>query len=152
MSNSGTITTLTNSGTISGGNGGPAARRRSRPHGGAGGAGIANSGTIATLANSGTIREARAARAEVAPRAGAPGRRDLQRRRERLDRAHHQQRPDHRQCRDRQSGERHCHRRDGQDFRQWTGGTITIGNGSLTFAGGNTTLGDESSVDGGKEP
>ena len=24
----------------------------------------------------------------------------------------------------------------------WTGGTITIGNGNLTFAGGNTALGD----------
>ena len=34
-------------------------------------------------------------------------------------------------------------------FGAWTGGTITIGNGSLTFAGGNTALGDDVSVNGG---
>ena len=32
----------------------------------------------------------------------------------------------------------------------WTGGTITIGNGNLTFAGGNTALGDNIYVDGGE--
>ena len=32
----------------------------------------------------------------------------------------------------------------------WTGGTITIGDGNLTFAGGNTALGDDISVNGGK--
>ena len=37
----------------------------------------------------------------------------------------------------------------GKTFGPWTGGTITIGNGNLTFAGGNTALGDDISVDGG---
>ena len=35
-------------------------------------------------------------------------------------------------------------------FGSWTGGAITISNGNLTFAGGNTALGDDISVDGGK--
>ena len=30
----------------------------------------------------------------------------------------------------------------GKTYGAWTGGTITVGNGSLTFAGGNTALGD----------
>ena len=34
-------------------------------------------------------------------------------------------------------------------FGSWTGGTITIGNGNLTFAGGNTALGDDIFVNGG---
>ncbi len=38
----------------------------------------------------------------------------------------------------------------GKTFGSWTGGTITIGNGDLTFAGGNTALGDDISVNGGK--
>ena len=38
----------------------------------------------------------------------------------------------------------------GKTFGSWTGGAITIGNGNLTFAGGNTALGDDISVDGGK--
>ena len=38
----------------------------------------------------------------------------------------------------------------GKTFGRWTGGAITIGNGNLTFAGGNTALGDDISVDGGK--
>ena len=48
VSNAGTITTLSNSGKISGGNGGAG-------RGGAGGAGVSNAGTITTLTNSGTI-------------------------------------------------------------------------------------------------
>jgi serralysin len=47
--NSGTIKTLTNSGTITGGNGGVGHT------GGSGGSGIDNTGTIATLTNTGTI-------------------------------------------------------------------------------------------------
>ena len=35
-------------------------------------------------------------------------------------------------------------------FGNWTGGTITIGDGDLTFAGGNTALGDNIAVNGGK--
>ena len=53
MLNAGTITTLTNSGTISGGAGGPPSHFHGA--GGVGGAGVANSGTITTLTNSGTI-------------------------------------------------------------------------------------------------
>jgi hypothetical protein len=34
----------------------------------------------------------------------------------------------------------------GTTFGSWTGGTITIGNGNLTFAGGNTALGDNIEV------
>ena len=37
----------------------------------------------------------------------------------------------------------------GKPFGKWTGGTITIGNGDLTFVR-NTALGDDISVDGGK--
>ena len=37
----------------------------------------------------------------------------------------------------------------GKTFGSWTGGTITIGNGNLAFAGGNTALGENISVDGG---
>ena len=37
----------------------------------------------------------------------------------------------------------------GKTFGRWTGGAITIGAGSLTFASGNTALGDDISVDGG---
>jgi PEP-CTERM motif len=37
----------------------------------------------------------------------------------------------------------------GKNFGSWTGGLITIGNGNLTFASGNTALGDDISVDGG---
>jgi hypothetical protein len=47
--NSRTITTLTNRGAISGGNGG------ARHTGGAGGTGLANTGTITTLTHTGTI-------------------------------------------------------------------------------------------------
>ena len=49
LANSGTIATLTNKGTISGGNGLVGSGF------GTGGAGLANSGTIATLTNKGTI-------------------------------------------------------------------------------------------------
>ena len=58
MSNAGTITTLTNSGAISGGNGGNGGSVQSGfvgGAGGAGGAGVSNAGTITTLTNSGTI-------------------------------------------------------------------------------------------------
>ena len=47
--------------------------------------------------------------------------------------------------------ERHRHwRRAARPSAAWTGGTITIGDGNLTFAGGNTALGDDVEVDGGK--
>ena len=141
-SNSGVITTLTNSGKIFGGNGGDTQFGEA----GAGGAGIANSGTIATLANTGKIVSG-AGGAGAAP--GVAG-----------DAIY--------------SAGNHASigpiTNSGQiignveidnqasvtvtggvsRFGQWTGGTITIGNGNLTFAGGNTALGDDVTVDGGK--
>ena len=51
MSNSGAITTLTNSGGISGGAGGFSPRFI----GGRGGTGVSNGGTVTTLTNSGAI-------------------------------------------------------------------------------------------------
>jgi hypothetical protein len=50
LSNAGTVTTLSNSGAIAGGNGG-----RGRPTAGNGGAGVLNVGTVTTLSNSGAI-------------------------------------------------------------------------------------------------
>ena len=40
----------------------------------------------------------------------------------------------------------------GMTFGSWTGGTITIGNGNLTFAGGSTALGDNIVANGGAGP
>ncbi len=37
----------------------------------------------------------------------------------------------------------------GKTYGAWTGGTITVGNGNLIFAGGNTALGDSILVNGG---
>ena len=37
----------------------------------------------------------------------------------------------------------------GKTFGSWTGGSIAVGNGDLTFAGGNTALGDNIVVNGG---
>ena len=54
IGNSGAITTLTNGGAISGGNGG-AGNFFIGVVGGAGGAGVSNSGMITTLTNSGAI-------------------------------------------------------------------------------------------------
>jgi hypothetical protein len=62
---------------------------------------------------------------------------------------HNPQRINHRQSRDRQSGERRSWRGLEMPFGAWTGASITIGNGNLTFAGGNTALGDDISVNGG---
>ena len=139
VSNAGTLTTLTNGGTIRGGKGG------SGVSGGAGGAGLWNSGTIATLSNSGTIRGG----------AGGSGASTGAR------------------------GDAILHRAgwigtiansgsiignvvidnqtnvtitggSGSTFGGWTGGTITVGNGALTFGGGKTFLGDDVTVNGGK--
>ncbi len=111
-----------------------------------GGAGIANSGTIATLTNSGTIHGGKGGSGSTS---GAPG-----------DAIY--------------SAGKHAsigpitnsgtiignveidnqasvtvNGGTGTTFGRWTSGTITIGNGNLTFAGGNTALGDDISVDGG---
>ena len=137
MSNAGTITTLTNSGTISGGNGGsggsraaPAARRvelrhdrgadqqrhdrrRNPRHCGAAGDAILSAGasaSIGPITNSGQI----IGNVEIDNQASVT-----------------------------------VNGGTGGAFGSWTGGTITIGNGNLTFAGGNTALGDNVTVNGG---
>jgi hypothetical protein len=56
VSNRSTIKTLTNSGAISGGDGGLGAGRGGSFVGGPGGAGVSNAGTITTLSNGGAIR------------------------------------------------------------------------------------------------
>ena len=143
--NAAMIASLSNSGMIAGGNGGSATGAGGR--GGAGGAGIANSGTITTLTNSGTI-EGGAGGAGAIP--GAAG-----------DAIY--------------SAGKHASigaitnsgqiignveidnqasvtvaGGSGKTFGTWTGGSITIGDGNLTFVSGNTGLGDDISVDGGK--
>ena len=140
VSNSGTIATLSNSGKIAGGAGGGT---RSGFTGGAGGAGISNAGTISTLTNSGTISGGRGAGgggagdAIYSAGAGASigpitntgkiiGNVEIDN-----------------QARVTVTGG------TGKAFGRWTGGMITIGNGNLTFAGGNTVLGDDVTVDGG---
>jgi hypothetical protein len=143
VSNVGTIKTLSNSGTISGGNGG---NGLFGAKGGAGGTGIANSGMIATLSNSGTIHGGKGGSGSTS---GAPG-----------DAIY-------------SAGKRASigpitnsgqiignveidnqasvtiTGGSGKPFGKWIGGTITIGNGDLTFLR-NTALGDDISVDGGK--
>jgi hypothetical protein len=65
VANSGTITTLSNTGKISGGAGGVKQ--------GTGGAGVSNSGTVTTLSNSGTISGGRAAKGDATGAGGAGG-------------------------------------------------------------------------------
>jgi uncharacterized protein with beta-barrel porin domain len=141
IANAGTIETLTNSGAIGGGNGGAG----TSVAGGAGGAGVSNSGTITALNNSGTIRggaggggPASGAAGDAIYSAGANasigsitntgqiiGNVEI----------------------DNQAS---VALRGGSNntFGSWTGGTIVIGNGDLTFAGGNTALGDSIVVNG----
>jgi hypothetical protein len=146
VSNSGTITTLTNKGKISGGNGGSGGRT-----GGAGGAGIANSSTIGTLTNSGTIHGGRGG---GGPSSGAPGDAILS--------AGAGASIGHITNSGKIIGFVEIDNQasvtvtggSGTTFGSWTGGAvtggaITIGNGNLTFAGGNTALGVDVSVNGG---
>jgi hypothetical protein len=136
--NSGTIATLTNAGTISGGNGGAGGSGVSA---GTGGAGIWNLGAIGSLANGGTIEGGAGSaagdaiysagkHASIGPIANTGkiiG--DVE-----IDN----------QASVTVTGAA------GKTFGSWTGGVITIGAGNITFAGGNTALGDDISVDGGK--
>jgi hypothetical protein len=132
VANSGTITTLTSSGTIRGGAGGS--------FGGAGGAGILNSGVIGPLANRGTIEGGHGTNggamgdaihsvglhASIGPITNSGqiiGNVEI----------------DNQASVTVRGG-------SGKTFGSWSGGTITIGNGNLTFAGGNTALGDNISV------
>jgi hypothetical protein len=138
-----TIKTLANSGTISGGNGG------SGGFGGTGGAGIMNSGTITTLINRGTISGGAGgignppgARGYAIHSAGANasigtisntgsivGNVEI----------------------DDQSNVTIVN--PTWKYGSWTGGTIDIGNGNLTFGGGaalsRSFVGDDITVDGG---
>jgi PEP-CTERM motif len=133
VSNAATITTLTNSGAISGGNGGGGASA-------GGGAGVSNTGTIATLTNSGVISggagriagdaifSARV-NASIGPITNSGriiGNVEI----------------------DNQASVS-VTGATGKRFGRWTRGAITIGNGNLTFAGGNTALGDDISVNSG---
>ncbi len=137
VANSGTVKTLTNNGTIGGGAGGS--------FGGAGGAGIFNSGSIGPLVNGGTIEGGLAASggamSDAIYSAGA----------------HASIGPitnsgqiisnveiDNQASVTVTGGA-------GKTFGSWAGGTITIGAGNLAFAGGNTALGDNIVVNGGKE-
>ena len=113
---------------------------------GAGGAGIANYGTIGALTNSGTIAAARGGGT-----AGRPARRDaitsaganasigpIANTGEILGNVE----IDNQAAVTITGGK-------GKTYGAWTGGTITVGNGNLTFAGGNTALGDNIVVNGG---
>ena len=103
VSNAGVITRLTNSGAISGGNGG------SGPVHGVAGDAIDSTGSIGSIANSGKIiGNVEIDQPNVTVHGGT-----------------------------------------GTTFGSWTGGTITIGNGNLTFASGNTALSENISVNGG---
>ncbi len=140
LSNSGVITTLTNSGAIYGGLGGNQFRGNNF---GAGGAGITNVGTIATLTNGGTISggadgaggELRAGNAIlstgsiglIANSGQIDGNVEI----------------------DNQASVT-IYGGTGTTFGKWTGGTISVGNGDLDFAGGNTALGDNIVVNGGR--
>ena len=141
VSNSKTITTLINDGEIKGGR-----AAVSRSGSAVGGAGVSNSGSIATLINSGTISGGGAsapsgkatpgdAIVSKGPHASigsitnsgyVVGNVEI----------------------DNQAGVTVTGGR-GKTFGAWRGGTITIGKGDLTFAGGNTALGDDISVNGG---
>ena len=102
MSNAGTIATLTNSGTISGGGG---------TGGGRAGDAILSTGSIGPITNTGQI----IGDVEIDNQASAT-----------------------------------IYGGTGATFGRWTGGTITVGNGDLVFAGGNTALSDNIVVNGGK--
>jgi hypothetical protein len=145
VSNAGTITSLSNSGTVSGGAGGNGLLGA---NGGAGGAGIANSGAIATLTNSGTIRGGAGGSGSTS---GAPGDAIYS------AGAHASIGPitnsgkiiGNVEIVNQASITFTIAGGSGKTFGSWTGGAITIGNRSLTFAGGNTALGDDISVNGG---
>ena len=136
--NFGTITTLTNRGAIRGGNGGNGPLT-----GGNGGAGVSNAGTITTLTNRGKIVGGTGGTGPVASSGG-----------DAIDStgsigtiANSGQIIGNVEIDNQESVT--VNGGTGKTFGGWTGGAITIGNGNLSFAGGNTTLGDDVEVDGG---
>jgi hypothetical protein len=147
VQNSGTITSLTNSGTIAGGDGGGA------HGGGTGGTGISNSGTITSLTNSGTIAGGDGGHGLTAAGDGAPGKA--------ISSASGQGGVPVSIGSITNSGQiignvdiedqanLNVYGGKGTTFGSWSGGTITIGAGNLTFAGGNTALADNIEVYGG---
>ena len=143
MSNGGTIVTLSSAGKILGGTGGNAQSGA----GGAGGAGVSNSGTVFALTNSGLIEGGKGgtgpkgggAQGDAITSAGAHAS---------IGSITNTGRIVGNVVIDNQvsftvTGG------SGKTFGRWAGGAITIGAGSLTFASGNTALGDDISVDGG---
>ena len=143
VSNAGTITSLSNSGTIAGGGGG---NGLSGAKGGAGGAGIDNSGAIGALTNSGTIHGGKGGSGSTS---GAPGDAILS------AGAGASIGPITNSGRiignveiDNQASVT-IHGGTGTTFGSWMGGAITIGNGNLIFASGNTEVDENISVNGG---
>jgi len=140
--NSGMIATLTNTGTISGGNGGAGGSVAS-----AGGAGIWNLGAIGPIANGGTIEGGVGGTDSPSGATGdaiySVGK-------------HASIGPITNSGQiignvviDNQASVT-VNGGTGNTFGSWRGGTITIGAGNLTFAGGNTALDDNIVVRGGK--
>jgi hypothetical protein len=127
VSNTGLIGTLNNNGTLSGGAGGFGG-----VFVGAHGTALYNSGTVGALNNSGTIGDGASAiysTGSIGPITNGGqiiGNVEI----------------DNQASVTVQGG-------TGKTFGSWTGGVITIGNGNLTFAGGNTALGDNIVVNGG---
>jgi hypothetical protein len=140
LANSGAIATLTNSGAIRGGHAAP------RGSGNAtGGAGVLNSGTITTLTNSGVIAGGSAS----APGTATPGDAIYSAGSgARIGTIANSGSIIGNVVIDNQS--KVTITGGGETFGRWTGGTIMIGAGNLTFGGGNTFLGDNVEVDRGR--
>jgi len=177
-SNAGTIMTLTNSGAISGGNGGAGGAGISHSPGapgGAGGAGIMNSGMIATLTNTGTISGGNGGAGGSVASAGGAGIWNLGAIGSLANGGTIEGGVGGATGDAIYSAGKHASigpitnsgqiignvvidnqanvtvkGGTGNTLGMWTGGTITIGAGNLTFAGGNTALGDNIVVNGGK--
>jgi hypothetical protein len=136
VSNAGTITTLTNSGAISGGNGGSG-----RFSAGAGGAGVSNTGAIAAVINSGVIaggppRIGGAAGDAIMSAGPSASIGAITNSGQIVGNVEIDNQPSVT-----------IYGGTGGAYGSWTGGTITVGY-RLTFAGGNTALGDSVTFNG----
>ena len=141
VSNAGTIKSLTNGGTISGGSGGSG-----ESNGGPGGAGIWNAGAIGALVNSGAIEGGVGGQGSPSGATGdaiySAGKHASIGPITNSGRIIGNVEIDDQASVTVTGG-------TGNTFGRFTSGTITIGNGNLTFASGNTALGDDIFVDGG---